>query len=211
MNMSKSIHFFSNKETLKSNIDKTLLGIRGRQLNEFSELGLPIVPGLVMDATITQTLQQANVLSTLRPFLKKMGEAVRKEFGDPENPLLLKLVISSNLVIANYPTLHNFGLAKTTIGGFEEKVGKDFASHEVLFLLRGIFSILHKIAELQEDGAKLALYKEQLEKIGNELKKEKRVESGAAVMDKYQPYLPQEFFSTAEVVSNPTMKMMLRY
>ena len=208
MNMSKSIHFFSNKESLKSNIDKMILGIRGRQLNEFSELGLPIVPGLVMDATIAQTLQQANVLPLLRPFLKKMGDAVKKEFGDPENPLLLKLVISPNLVIANYPTLHNFGLAKTTIGGFEKKVGKDFASHEVLFLLRGIFSILYKIAELQDDGAKLALYKEQLEKIGNELKKEKRTESGAAVMDAYQPYLPQEFFSTAEVQLNQTIQLI---
>ncbi|QHX42965.1 pyruvate, phosphate dikinase [Treponema vincentii] len=208
MNMSKSIHFFSNKETLKSNIDKTLLGIRGRQLNEFSELGLPIVPGLVMDATITQTLQQANVLSPLRPFLKKMGEAVKKEFGDPENPLLLKLVISPNLVIANYPTLHNFGLAKTTIGGFEKKVGTDFASHEVLFLLRGIFSILFKIAELQEDNAKQHLYKEQLEKIESELKKEKRNESGTTVMDKYQPYLPQEFFSTAEVQLNQTIQLI---
>ena len=78
MNMSKSIHFFSNKESLKSNIDKTILGIRGRQLNEFSELGLPIVPGLVMDATSTQDLQQANALPLLRPFLKKMGEAVKK-------------------------------------------------------------------------------------------------------------------------------------
>ena len=208
MNMSKSIHFFSNKESLKSNIDKMILGIRGRQLNEFSELGLPIVPGLVMDATIAQTLQQANVLPLLRPFLKKMGDAVKKEFGDPENPLLLKLVISPNLVIANYPTLHNFGLAKTTIGGFEKKVGKDFASHEVLFLLRGIFSILYKIAELQDDGAKLALYNEQLEKIGNELKKEKRTESGAAVMDAYQPYLPQEFFSTAEVQLNQTIQLI---
>ena len=208
MNMSKSIHFFSNKESLKSNIDKTILGIRGRQLNEFSELGLPIVPGLVMDGTITQTLQQTNVLPLLKPFLKKMGEAVKKQFGDPENPLLLKLVISSNLVIANYPTLHNFGLAKTTIGGFEEKVGKDFASHEVLFLLRGIFSILHKIAELQEDGAKQQLYKEQLKKIGDELKKEKRTESGAAVMDMYQPYLPQEFFSTAEVQLNQTIQLI---
>ena len=208
MNMSKSIHFFSNKESLKSNIDKTLLGIRGRQLNEFSELGLPIVPGLVMDATITQDLQQTNALPLLRPFLKKMGEAVKKEFGDAENPLLLKLVISPNLVIANYPTLHNFGLAKTTIDGFEKKVGKDFASHEVLFLLRGIFSILHKIAELQEDGAKQQLYKEQLEKIGNDLKKEKRTESGAAVMDTYQPYLPQEFFSTAEVQLNKTIQLI---
>ena len=208
MNMSKSIHFFSNKESLKSNIDKTILGIRGRQLNEFSELGLPIVPGLVMDATITQDLQQANALPLLRPFLKKMGEAVKKEFGDAENPLLLKLVISPNLVIANYPTLHNFGLAKTTIGGFEKKVGKDFASHEVLFLLRGIFSILYKIAELEGDGAKQELYKEQLEKIGNELKKEKRTESGETVMDMYQPYLPQEFFSTAEVQLNKTIQLI---
>lgn len=89
-----------------------------------------------------------------------------------------------------------------------KKVGKDFASHEVLFLLRGIFSILYKIAELQDDGAKLALYKEQLEKIGNELKKEKRTESGAAVMDAYQPYLPQEFFSTAEVQLNQTIQLI---
>ena len=91
MNMSKSIHFFSNKESLKNNIDKTILGIRGRQLNEFSELGLPIVPGLVMDGTITQTLQQTNVLPLLKPFLKKMGEAVKKQFGDPENPSRLFL------------------------------------------------------------------------------------------------------------------------
>ena len=208
MNMSKSIHFFSNKESLKSNIDKTILGIRGRQLNEFSELGLPIVPGLVMDATITQSLQQTNVVPLLKPFLKKMGEAVKKEFGDAENPLLLKLVISSNMVIANYPTLHNFGLAKTTIGGFEQKVGKDFASHEVLFLLRGIFSILYKLAELQEDNVKQELYRVQLQNVENELKKEKRQESGAAVMDMYQAYLPQEFFSTPEVQLNQTIQLI---
>ena len=208
MNMSKSIHFFSNKESLKSNIDKTILGIRGRQLNEFSELGLPIVPGLVMDATITQSLQQTNVVPLLKPFLKKMGEAVKKEFGDAENPLLLKLVISSNMVIANYPTLHHFGLAKTTIGGFEQKVGKDFASDEVLFLLRGIFSILYKLAELQEDNVKQELYRVQLQNVENELKKEKRQESGAAVMDMYQAYLPQEFFSTPEVQLNQTIQMI---
>ena len=208
MNLSKSIHFFSNKESLKSSIDKTILGIRGRQLNEFSELGLPIVPGIVMDGTITQSLQQTNVLPLLKPFLKKMGDAVKKEFSDAENPLLLKLVISSNMVIANYPTLHNFGLAKTTIGGFEQKVGKDFASHEVLFLLRGIFSILYKLAELQEDNVKQELYRVQLQNVENELKKEKRQESGAAVMDMYQAYLPQEFFSTPEVQLNQTIQLI---
>ena len=208
MKLSKSIHFLSNKEVLKKNIDKTILGIRGRQLNEFSELGLPVVPGIILDATVTQVLQQEDPLPLLRPLLKKMGAAVKKEFGDSESPLLLKLVISSNLVIANYPTLHNFGLAKTTIKGFEQKVGKDFASHEVLFLLRGIFSILYKIAELQEDGAKIEVFKEQLKKIGDELKKEKRTETGIAVMDAYQPYLPQDFFATAETQLKQTIQLI---
>ena len=208
MNMSKSIHFFNNKEALKKNVDQTILGIRGRQLNEFAELGLPIVPGAVIDATITQMLQKEDPVPLLRPLLKKMGEAVKKAFGDAESPLLLKLVISSNLVIANYPTLHNFGLAKTTIKGFEQKVGKDFASHEVLFLLRGIFSVLYKIAELQDDSAKIQLYKEQLKKIEDDLKKEKRTDSGVAVMEEYQPYLPKNFFSTAEEQLKHTIQLI---
>ena len=73
MKLSKSIHFLSNKEVLKKNIDKTILGIRGRQLNEFSELGLPVVPGIILDATVTQVLQQEDPLPLLRPLLKKWG------------------------------------------------------------------------------------------------------------------------------------------
>ena len=208
MNLSKSIHFLSNKETLKKNIDKTIFGIRGRQLNEFSELGLPVLPGIVIDATIVQALQKKDALPLLSPLLKKMGEAVEKKFGDAESPLLLKLVISPNLVIANYPTLHNFGLTKTTVQGFEKKVGKDFASHEVLFLLRGVFSILYKIAELQDDGSKLQLYKDLLFKIEKELKKEKRSISGSAIMDEYQSYLPNDFFSTAEMQFNLVLQLI---
>ena len=208
MKLSKSIHFLSNTETLKKNSDKTILGIRGRQLNEFSELGLPVVPGIILDADSMPVLQKEDAMPALRPLLKKMGEAVKKTFDGTENPLLLKLVISSNLVIANYPTLHNFGLAKNTIAGFEQKVGKDFASHEVLFLLRGIFSILHKIAELQSDEIKIGVYRAQLDKIGKELKKEQRKETGVAVMDAYQPYLPEGFFSTAEVQLAKTIQLI---
>lgn len=208
MKLSQSIHFLSNKESLKKNIDKTILGIRGRQLNEFSELGLPVVPGIILDASITQTLQKDDPMPVLLPLLKKMGTVVKKDFGSAENPLLLKLVISSNLVIANYPTLHNFGLAKNTITGFEEKVGKDFASHEVLFLLRGLFSIQLTIAELQSDEIKIGVYKDLLNKLGSELKKEKRTETGSVVMDAYQQYLPEGFFTTAEEQLKITLQLI---
>ena len=61
--------FYSNEniiETLKKNIDKTIFGIRGRQLNEFSELGLPVLPGIVIDATIVQALQKKDDGRALR-------------------------------------------------------------------------------------------------------------------------------------------------
>ena len=67
MKLSKSIHFLSNTETLKKNSDKTILGIRGRQLNEFSELGLPVVPGIILDADSMPVLQKEDAMPALRP------------------------------------------------------------------------------------------------------------------------------------------------
>jgi pyruvate,orthophosphate dikinase len=55
--------------------------------------------------------------------------------------MLLKVVVSSNLAVSTYPTLHNFGLVKPTIDGFANWVGEDFAAHEVLFLIRGMLKI----------------------------------------------------------------------
>ncbi|MEL3906977.1 MAG: PEP-utilizing enzyme [Treponema sp.] len=208
MSTTKAIHFFSSQEALKKNIDQTILGLRGRQLNEFAELGLPIVPGIVIDATAVETVSQEKAMPLLRSLLKKCGKSVKKQYGDSENPLLLKLVISSNLVIANYPTLHNFGLTQQTIKGFEEKVGKDFASHEVLFLLRGMFSVLCKIAELKEEAEKTRLFTEKLAEIEAALKKNKNSESGSAIMKTYQPYLPKGYFEDPELQLNETLSLI---
>nr|HPO03281.1 hypothetical protein [Treponemataceae bacterium] len=53
----KSVHFFSQKETVNKKIDPKLLGIRGRQANEFAELGLPILPGFIFDASVAHLLK----------------------------------------------------------------------------------------------------------------------------------------------------------
>ena len=198
MNNTRAIHYFSQKETVNKKIDKSVLGIRGRQSNEFAELGLPILPGFIFDASVASELGSECVYKTASPFLAKCSELVGKTYGDKENPLLVKMVISPNLAIANYPTLHNFGLTKTTISGFEKWVGANFAAHEVLFLLKGILSIEKQCAELEDHKVQLEALADALKEISNILKTGKVSNSGMEIMDKYAPLLPPGFFDTAE-------------
>ena len=50
--MDSRIHFFSQKDVISRKIESEKLGIRGRQANEFAELGFPILPGFILDTDI---------------------------------------------------------------------------------------------------------------------------------------------------------------
>jgi len=210
MNSEKSIHYFSQKETVSKKIDKGMLGIRGRQANEFAELGLPILPGFIIDSELASSLEGEQVYKLVSPYLRKCSDVVGKSFGDQDNPLLMKLVISPNLAIANYPTLHNFGLTKNTIAGFEKWVGTNFAAHEVLFLLRGILSIQLQCAQLEERKIEVSALEVALKEIGECLKTGKIEGAGSSVMDRYAHFLPGGFFETPEQQIELSLKAISR-
>jgi pyruvate,orthophosphate dikinase len=208
--MDRRIHFFSQKDIIPAKTAPELLGLRGRQANEFAELGFPILPGFILDADIASELDPSAIRKDLIALLDKCAALVGKKYGDPENPMLLKLVISSNLAITTYPALHNFGLVKPTIEGFAKWVGKDFAAHEVLFLIRGMLKLEELIKGL-EDKAK------EQEEIGSRLKILNRVlgirgpsnglaedrpvridRTAVEYMDEYAVYFPAGFFDSAE-------------
>lgn len=199
MRTSDSIHYFSEKETVGKKIDKNLLGIRGRQANEFAELGLPILPGFIIDAGLMPELKKIQISKDVAPYLEKCGKETGKYFGDPARPMLVKLVISPNLAIANYPTLHNFGLTKNTFDGFAKGVGAKFAAHEVYFLLKGVLSIEKQCAELEERTIELDAFETALKEITSVLDSGKIELTGIQIMDKYAPILPAGFFDTAEL------------
>ena len=50
--MKANVHFFSQKDSIAKGVDLETLGQRGRQANEFSELGFPILPGFIVDSEI---------------------------------------------------------------------------------------------------------------------------------------------------------------
>ncbi|UTY34140.1 putative PEP-binding protein [Treponema putidum] len=210
MKISNNIHFFNSKETVGKKVDKNLLGIRGRQANEFAELKLPILPGIIIDASVMQDIGDANIYSEISPYLAKFGAEVKKEYGDDESPLLLKLVISPNMLITSYPTLHNFGLTKDTVIGFQENVGEDFAANEVLFLLNGILTVVLKIEELEENEKKVADLEKALKEIKETMKSGKIGLKPGAIMDKYSKFLPKHFFDDCKVQLEESIHLIAR-
>jgi len=209
--MDNRIHFFSQKEVIPSKIESEKLGIRGRQANEFAELGFPILPGFILDTDIASEIKPEEIKKDVAAMLDKCTALVGKKFGDIENPLLLKVVISSNLAITTYPTLHNFGLAKPTIDGFSKWVGKDFAAHEVIFLIRGMLKIEERIKELEAKSAEMKEIGDSLKIVdrmlgiqgpSNELgKKEEPIpidKSALEYMNEYAKFFPKGFFDSAE-------------
>jgi pyruvate,orthophosphate dikinase len=208
--MKDNIHFFSQKENVKKGIDLEKLGMRGRQANEFAELSLPILPGFVIDSDTASSLGDYEVADEIRPFVKKIEVIVGKSLGNAKNPLLFKIVVSPNLAVSNYPTLHDFGLARDTVAGFASWVGDNFAAHEVLFLVRGMLAVEEKVAELEGRSEDQEKAEAASDRCAKSLKSEKISKSAAELMDEYSDTLPEGFFDGAEKQLEIALKRVSR-
>jgi pyruvate,orthophosphate dikinase len=210
--MDSRIHFFSQKDIIPGKIPPELLGIRGRQANEFAELGFPILPGIILNTDIASQIDTKAIKKDVIELLTRCAKIVGKTYGDNENPMLLKLVISSNLAITNFPTLHNFGLVKPTLEGFKNRVGEDFALNEVLFSIRGMLAIEERIKELENKQKEKDEITSQIKLLGrilgiqgpsNELHHEKvpplpKRKTINEYINDYAKYFPKGYFDDAE-------------
>jgi len=208
--MKANVHFFSQKDSIAKGVDKETLGQRGRQANEFAELGFPILPGFIIDSVVASKLAKQDVLDAVKPYMKKVSGIVAKTYGDAREPLLLKIVISPNLTISNYPTLHNFGLVRSTVGGFNKNVGENFGTHEVAFLARGILKIEERIAELEGRTKDVARIKERIVLASNTLDSDKPGAKAEALMAAYEDLIPKGFFDDAWTQLDIALKRISR-
>ncbi|HUW41318.1 MAG TPA: putative PEP-binding protein [Rectinemataceae bacterium] len=208
--MKNNVHFFSQKEPVKKDVELDKLGMRGRQANEFAELSLPILPGFIIDSDAASRLAEEKVGEELKPFIKKAEDIVGKRLGDQKNPLLFKIVVSPNLAISNYPTLHDFGLARDTVEGFASWVGANFAAHEVLFLVRGMLAVEDRIAEIEGRDKDRFAIAAAAEGCTKSLRAEKAAKSASDFMDEYAPLLPAGFFDSAGAQMEIALKRVSR-
>jgi len=195
--MNKALHFFSRNKYEKDTNTWELFGIRGKQAMEFAALDLPIVPGFILDSQIAAHLDDFKLAAELPELITLFEQETGKKFNDPKNPLLLKVVISPNLAIVHYPTLHNFGLTDETLPGFTDYVGDEFSYHEFLFLIHGVFQVEHKIAEIKEDKKNIQLYTNKISILESVLHNETSSSKLKKTLEDMRSYLPDDFFSNA--------------
>jgi pyruvate,orthophosphate dikinase len=209
--MDSRLHFFSQKDVIPAKVRPELLGIRGRQANEFAELGFPILPGIILDTEVASEIDIKVIKKDIMDLMGKCSKLVGKSYGNKDNPMLLKLIISSNMAITNYPALHNFGLVRPVMNGFAKWVGADFAANEVLFMISGMLMIQERIMELEnktkereEINQKLKVIKRVLgiKRPSNELQEDNtpmpKKKTAGEYMDEYAKYFPKGFFDDAE-------------
>lgn len=195
--MDKAVHFFSRNKYVKNSKIWERFGIRGKQAMEFAALNLPIVPGFILDSQIAAHLDKFELAAELPELITQFEKETGKTFNDPKNPLLLKVVISPNLAIVHYPTLHNFGLTDETLSGFADYVGEQFGYHEILFLIHGIFQVEKKIAELNEDKQNIKLYSDKIAQLDSVLNADSSTAKLKKKLEEMRALLPGDFFSNA--------------
>ncbi|GHT58425.1 pyruvate, phosphate dikinase [Spirochaetia bacterium] len=209
--MNRHIHFFSQKDGISGKIDAGLLGVWGRELNDLAELGFPILPGFILDAEIASGIDAEAIKKDIKALLDRCALIAGKKYGDAENPLLLKVLVSGNMAVSAYPALHNFGLVRPTIEGFAKLAGKDSAARETLFLIRGMLKVEERIREMEgktrtrdEISAHLKILDRTLgiappsNELGGREKPLKIDKSAEAYIDEYAKYFPAGFFDSAE-------------
>ena len=195
--MKDNIHLFSRSEHTESEEIIAKIGVRGAEYMEFAALDLPILPGFIIDSDVADHLADNDLKSYLEENLGALEKEVGQVFGNTSNPMLVKIVVSPNLAIVQYPTLHNYGLTNETIPGFNSYVGEEFGNHEVLFLIRGNLEIELRIADIEgrtEDAEKIT---KALDTIGKELNTDMSAAMYAKAAEKYHSFLDPDFFSDA--------------
>ena len=204
--MKDHIHFFSKSISIKKQEVLDKIGRRGILANEFAQLKLPILPGFIIDSEAAPMLDNVDLIPLLKTNLKKFESDTNKVYNRPDNPLLIKIVISPNLNLIQYPALHNFGLTEETIPGFNKFVGDNFGFHEVQFLIKGYWEIECKLAELEERNKDVTRIEKIMSDISAEMEKEFSETQREKLFAKYKKDLPEGFFSDAFTQLDITLK-----
>ncbi|MBN2158268.1 MAG: pyruvate, phosphate dikinase [Spirochaetes bacterium] len=157
------------------------LGIRGSRAVDLAMMGLPIAPGFIIDSILTQKLPQINLKEILSTYIGRLEKDTKKKYGDVEKPLMLKVVLSSDLNVPHFPSIHNIGMNSMTVEAFGNFTGKEFAYGEYLFLLR---NLAKKIFEVDA---------KEVKKIEDKIPKKPRIEDLKKAIDSYRELFDDKF------------------
>jgi len=178
--MENIVYFNKNLREVDEKV-RQRLGIRGRRAVDLAMMGLPIAPGFIIDSILTQKLPQVNLKEILSTYIGQLEKDTKKTYGDAEKPLMLKVVLSSDLNVPHFPSIHNIGMNGITVKAFGNYTGKEFAYGEYLFLLR---NLAQKIFEVDD---------KEVKKIEGKIPRKAQIDDVTKAIESYQKLFGDKF------------------
>jgi pyruvate,orthophosphate dikinase len=125
----RSTYFFGNGKAEGTKDMKAILGGKGANLAEMTNLGVPVPPGFtiacdVCIAYLRDGAPPTGLREEVETNLARVEEASGKRFGDPTNPLLVSVRSGAPMSMPGMmETILNLGLNDRTVGGLARASG----------------------------------------------------------------------------------------
>jgi len=129
---SKYVYVFGNGKADGKAEMKGLLGGKGANLAEMTNIGLPVPPGFTISTEVctyyydNKRKYPRDLEKQVKAALQKVEKALGMKFGDPKNPLLVSVRSGARASMPGMmDSVLNLGLNESTIQGLINKAGND--------------------------------------------------------------------------------------
>ena len=176
----KSVYYFGQRAADGQADMKNLLGGKGANLAEMTNLGIPVPAGLTITTEVCKHYYENgqsfpdNLETQLQESLSKIESAMGKNFGDLDNPLLLSVRSGARMSMPGMmETVLNVGLTSKTINGLIAKTNNPRFVYDAYRRLIMMYSdvVMEKAAGIEPKNGKGIRH--ELEKILEDYKTRK--------------------------------------
>ncbi len=130
--MTKYVYFFGNGKAEGARDQRNLLGGKGANLAEMTNLGIPVPPGFTISTVACKEFYTsgqkwpAGLKEEIDENLKNLETATGKKFGSKENPLLVSVRSGAAVSLPGMmDTILNLGLNEEAVKGLAQKSGNE--------------------------------------------------------------------------------------
>ena len=133
----KLVYFFGAGKADGTAEMKNLLGGKGANLAEMTNLGIPVPAGFTITTEVCTAYYENNeqwpagLEDEIKENIRKVEEAMGAKFGDAENPLLLSVRSGARVSMPGMmDTVLNLGLNDETVQGLIKKSGNEWFAYD---------------------------------------------------------------------------------
>ncbi|MBN2017022.1 MAG: pyruvate, phosphate dikinase [Candidatus Cloacimonetes bacterium] len=158
--MTKDVFYFGKNKTDGNKTMKEIIGGKGANLAEMSNLGIPVPPGFTISTRICDYFNKhdrhypASLKKEVEENLHLLEKEMNMKFGDEQNPLLLSVRSGAAVSMPGMmDTILNLGLNDRSVEGFAQTTGNPrFVWDAYRRLIQMFSNVVHQIdSDLFED------------------------------------------------------------